>query len=216
MRTVSGPSGKPARLSVEPARSRSVRAVSLVTAPSTDLVSPVTAPAVGSRPSRTVAWPAAPDCASRVNRGGSPSGRGSEASRASRLFPVRTPYADSAGSARSGPGSSAFAWASTAARASGRTASARAASGRSRPGGGAFSSSTVDSGEASVTASRSPSVSYASTARGRTAARNAVTSTSTPKATAAQGAVRSRVRTHGAPCAFGGISVLPLMAQSSP
>lgn len=118
IRTVSGPSGKPARVSSEPARSRSVRAVSAVTAPSTTLVSTVTdVPAVGSRPSRTVAWPAAPDCASRVNRGGSPSGRGNDASSASRLFPVRTPYADSAGSARSGSGSSARAEPSTAASA---------------------------------------------------------------------------------------------------
>lgn len=55
----------------EPTRSRSVRAVASVTAASTLLVSAVTSPAaMGSRPPRTVAWAASPDCATRVKRGG--------------------------------------------------------------------------------------------------------------------------------------------------
>ncbi len=88
--------GRPGTWTTEPISARSVRAVSSVTAASTRAVEAVTSAPVarGSRPERSRAWSARALGAARTICAGTPSGRGSHASRTGSGEVVRTPYAD--------------------------------------------------------------------------------------------------------------------------
>jgi hypothetical protein len=135
-----------------------VLAVCVVTAASTSALCAVTGlRTTGCLPERSSVWLSSSACAASWNSGGSIRvGRGSHGSATGTATVVRTPYEDSAASARTGSGSrSRIPW-RTVDTASARISCSRCDCGSSRPGTGPVTSSTVLRGPAVVTAWRSP------------------------------------------------------------
>ncbi len=173
-------------------------AVSSVTTPWTAPDFSVTSAGVaGQAPATRVACSSSPDWAAYESLGGTASGRGSHGSVATTALVVRTPYATDEvfGAQRGGKGLEQLAAdpGQFVAPRRGLPLLLRQFETGLRPGD--LHDATARG--AVVMSWRSPFVSYASTARGNAAARNAVTSTSTARADAAPGAVRSRVLIQG-------------------